>query len=272
MIAFALLLLAQNAADPALVARGEKIFAQSCSVGYCHGVAGAAGRGPRLRGRTFSKEYLLNVTRDGIPSSAMPAWKGRLKDDEIRAVVEYVASLSSATDPATPANPMPPGIGPAAIPGFNGPPEAARGHALFFDLARNNCSVCHAVGGRGIAIGPDLTTMRANVIGRPDLTTLPVKNAAELTSQIHATRSRHVLTAKLASGEEFPALLAEQDANQVRLYDLTVTPPVRRTFARRDIVSLTQNAAWRHEDFVHDYSAAELEDVVVYLRWAATGR
>ena len=105
-----------------MIARGEKIFAQSCSVGYCHGVAGAAGRGPRLRGRTFPKDYLLNVTRDGIPSSAMPAWKGRLKDDEIRAVVEYVASLASATDPAPPANPMPPGIGPAAIPGFNGPP------------------------------------------------------------------------------------------------------------------------------------------------------
>ena len=273
MIALALLLplLAQSAADPTVIPRGEKIFAQSCSVGYCHGVAGAAGRGPRLRGRTFSKDYLLNVTRDGIPSSAMPAWKGRLKDDEIRAVVEYVASLSAATDPAPPANPMPPGIGPAAIPSFNGPPEAARGHALFFNPARNNCGVCHAVGRRGIAIGPDLTTMRAIAIG-PAPTTLPVKDAAELTSQIHATRSRHVLTAKLASGEEFPALLAEQDANQVRLYDLTVTPPVLRTFSRRDVVALAQNAAWRHEDFVHDYSASELEDVAVYLRWTATGR
>jgi mono/diheme cytochrome c family protein len=47
MIALALLLpllaqSAQSAVDPA-IARGEKIFAQSCSVGYCHGVAGAAG-------------------------------------------------------------------------------------------------------------------------------------------------------------------------------------------------------------------------------------
>jgi mono/diheme cytochrome c family protein len=205
------------------------------------------------------KDYLLNVTRDGIPSSAMPAWKDRLKDDEIRAVVAYMASLSSATDPAPPANPMPPGIGPAAIPSFNGPPQAGQGHALFFDPPRNHCGVCHAVGGRGIAIGPDLTTF-------------PVKAAAELTSQIRATRSRHVLTAKLASGEEFPALLAEQNANQVRLYDLTITPPVLRTFARRAVVSLAQNVAWRHEDFVNDYSAAELEDIVVYLRWAATGR
>ncbi len=263
MIAPALLWLlmaqtAQSAPDPAVIARGEKIFAQSCSVGYCHGVAGAAGRGPRLRGRSFSKDYLLTVTRDGIPSSAMPAWKDRLKDDEIRAVVDYVASLSSATDPAPPANPMPPGTGPASIPSFNGPPQAARGHALFFEPPRNNCAACHAVGGRGIAIGPDLTA-------------LPARTPAELTSQAHATRSRHVLTAKLAAGEEFPALLAEQNAGQVRLYDLTLTPPVLRTFARRD-VSLTQNAGWRHEDFVKDYSAAELEDIAVYLRWAATGR
>ena len=37
--------------DPQVVAAGEKTFAASCSVGYCHGKAGRAGRGPRLRGR-----------------------------------------------------------------------------------------------------------------------------------------------------------------------------------------------------------------------------
>ena len=258
MIAVALLL-AQAAAEPSLIARGERIFAQSCSVGYCHGVAGAAGRGPRLRGRRFTKDYLLSVTRDGIPSSAMPAWKGRLKDDDIRAVAEYVASLASATDAAPPANPMPPGVGPAALPGFNGPPQAGRGHALFFDPVRANCGVCHAVGGRGIAIGPDLTS-------------LPAKSQAELTGAIHATRSRHVLTAKLQSGEQFPALLAAQNGDEVRLYDLTAQPPVLRTFARSQVVSLVENPAWRHSDVVKDYSSAELEDIVAYLRWAATGQ
>ena len=253
MIAIALLL-AQSAADPALIARGEKIFAQSCSVGYCHGVAGAAGRGPRLRGRTFSKDYLYNVTRDGIPNSAMPAWKARLKDEDIRAVVDYVASLSSATDAAPPANPMPPGIGPASLASFNGPPQAARGHALFFDPARENCGVCHSIAGRGIAVGPDLKSL-------PDLVT-PVRS----------THSRHVLTARLKNGEEFPALLAEQNGRQTRLYDVTLAPPVLRTFAREDIVSLKENPSWRHSDFVKEYSQAELEDIGVYLRWATEGK
>jgi mono/diheme cytochrome c family protein len=253
MIAVALLL-AQSAVDPVVIARGERIFAQSCSVGYCHGVAGAAGRGPRLRGRTFSKDYLYAVTRNGIPNSAMPAWKSRLKDEDIRAVVDYVASLSSATDAAPPANPMPPGIGPASLASFNGPPLAARGHGLFFDPARENCGVCHAIGGRGIAIGPDLKS-------QPDLVKL-----------VRSTQSRHVLTAKLGSGEEFPALLVEQKVRQIRLYDVTLAPPVLRTFAREEVASLSENPSWRHSDFVKDYSQAELEDIAVYLRWATEGK
>ncbi len=257
MIAVAFLL-AQAAARPALVQRGEQIFAQSCSVGYCHGVAGTAGRGPRLRGRTFSKDYLYSVTRDGIPSSAMPAWKGRLKDDDIRAVVEYVASLATATEAVPPSNPMPPGVGPASLPIFSGPPQAAHGRALFSDFTRENCGLCHAVGGRGIAIGPDLGA-------------LPAKSQAELLGRIHATEARHVLTVKLQTGAEFPALLVSQNESEVRLYDLTASPPVLRTFARPQIISLAQSAAWRHEDFVKDYSSADLEDVAAYLRWAATG-
>ena len=250
------LLLAQSVAGPAAVTRGEQIFAQNCSVGYCHGVAGAAGRGPRLRGRSFAKDYLYNVTRDGIPSSAMPAWKDRLKDDDIRAVVEYVANLATSTDPALPANPMPPGIGPAAMPGFKGPTSAARGHELFSDPARTNCGVCHAVGGRGIAIGPDLTEGKSS----------------EMLGEIGAMHSRHVLTAKLKNGEEFPALLAKQNVQEIRLYDLTLAPPVMRTLLRADVVSLGQDSTWRHNDFVKDYSRPELEEIVVYLRWAASGK
>jgi len=253
MIAIALFF-AQAAADTAAIARGERIFAQSCSVGYCHGVAGAAGRGPRLRGRSFPKDYLYNVTCDGVPNSAMPAWKGRLKDEEIRAVVEYVASLATASDAAPPANPMPSGVGPAALPAFDGPPQAARGRALFADPARENCAVCHSVAGRGVSIGPELKTV------------------ADLASGIRATKSRHVMTASLQSGEQFPALLVSQNNVEVRLYDLTSVPPVLRSFAKTQLVSLTPNANWRHSDFTKDFSEPELEEIVAYLRWAASGR
>ena len=94
---------------------GERIFAQSCSVGYCHGVAGSAGRGPRLRGRKLERSYVEKVTREGIPDSAMPGWKGRLSDQEIAAVVDYIMGLASASDLVPPSNPMPPGEGPATL-------------------------------------------------------------------------------------------------------------------------------------------------------------
>jgi mono/diheme cytochrome c family protein len=189
----------------------------------------------------------------------MPAWKDRLKDDEIRAVVEYVSSLASAGDAAPDANAMPPGVGPASFSTFNGPPQVARGHGLFFDAARETCGVCHSVGGRGMAIGPDLTA-------------LPVKRAAEILNAIRAERSQHVRRAKLKDGEEFPALRAEQTASQVRLYDLSSTPPVLRTFDRAEIVSLTEYPGWRHADFTRSYSSTELTDVIAYLGWAATGK
>jgi mono/diheme cytochrome c family protein len=258
MIAAALLF-AQAAADPSALARGERIFAQSCSVGYCHGVAGAAGRGPRLRGRSLSKDYLYTVTRDGIQGSAMPPWKSRLTDDQIRAVVEYVASLSSGTETAPPANPMPPGAGPASLPSFNGPPQAGRGRALFSDPIRESCAVCHTAGGRGLAIGPELTAASG-------------RSQAEVIGLIHATESRHVLKATLQSGEQFFALPVSQTSDEVRLYDLTLTPPVLRTLSRSQVVSLGQSQAWRHEDYTQNYTPSELQDVLTYLRWVAAGQ
>ena len=54
--------------------------------------------------------------------------------------------------------------------------------------------------------------------------------------------------------------------------DVALSPLVLRTFAREDIVSLKENLSWRHNDFVKDYSQAELEDIGVYLRWATEGK
>src|SRR5258706_14033402 len=56
--------------DPQLIARGSVLFGQSCSVGYCHGVAGKAGRGPRLRGGEGDRNYLFKVTFEGIPHAS----------------------------------------------------------------------------------------------------------------------------------------------------------------------------------------------------------
>ena len=203
MIAIAFLL-AQSAVEPSMVARGQTVFAQNCSVGYCHGVGGAAGRGPRLRGRNLPKDYLDRVTHEGIPSSAMPAWKGRLSDADIRAVVEYVSMLSAATDAPPPMMPMPAGEGPATARSFNGPPEAGRGFALFFDPTRDHCGVCHSMGGRGVAIAPDL----AETVS---------KSQADAIALIRSTGARKVVRVKLNDGESFAALRGSETKDTVKL-------------------------------------------------------
>src|SRR5579872_1181545 len=140
MIWLALLLQISN--NQSSAAQGEKIFAQSCSVGYCHGAAGAAARGPRLRGRTFDKNYLYSVIRDGIPKSAMPAWKDRLKEEEIWATVAYIQSLGPNEAPNTSQNPVTEPR--ASASGPSAPNEAAtRGMELFFE--EKGCGSCHSL-------------------------------------------------------------------------------------------------------------------------------
>jgi Cytochrome C oxidase, cbb3-type, subunit III len=146
--------------DPQVIGSGATLFAKNCSVGYCHGSAGRAGRGPRLRGREWEKNYLFKVTYDGIPNSSMPAWKSRLTETEIGSIVAYILTLSKLTsdtvDPAGPpaaTSPNPVGQPPAsatssAVPplpgrsdGLTGDPD--KGKALFFDSSNDlNCGTC----------------------------------------------------------------------------------------------------------------------------------
>ena len=256
MIAW-VLLLAQSAANPAGMSAGERIFAQNCSVGYCHGIAGAAGRGPRLRGRTFEEGYLLRVTRDGIPRSAMPAWKGRLSDQEILAVVQYIVSLRDAA----PGDPAP---APAAEIISTATAQAPttqiqRGAALFFDSTRDAyCGACHALDGRGIAVGPDLTKL-ANETPR------------EIVAAVEKRQPERVATAHIKDGDSFPALVVSRESGMVRLLDLTTFPPVLRTLEPAEIESIAPRAEWTHETFLKGIGPGQMADLVSYIRWIAAG-
>jgi mono/diheme cytochrome c family protein len=241
------LLLAQAGAPAEEVARGEKIFAARCAIGYCHGAGGSAGRAPRIQGRSFTAEYLLKVTRDGIPGTAMPAWRGLLSEEEIRAVVAFMLSISA--NPAAVVAKQEAGKETAA---GAMPPRAKAGRELFFDAVRGTrCGTCHALENWGVAVGPNLAaaTLRSiEELRRPPL--------------------RSVRTARLASGEQFPALLVEEKGGWIRLYDLTVPPPVLRTVAASELRWL-ESAGWDHSAAVRSYTDAELQAVFEYLRWLA---
>ena len=252
------LVLAQSSPDPDLVSRGEVVFAQSCATGYCHGSAGTAGRGPRLRGTGLSRERIHEATRDGIPRSAMPGWEGKLSGTDLSAVVEYVWSLAMDTREPPPDESMPPGTGPAVFVGFDGPKEASRGRDLFFDATREaRCGTCHEAGGRGIPVGPDLLALGD---------ALP----ATLVGKTRSRGSLHVLRARLTDGQSFATLQVAQEDEQVKLYDLTTIPPVLRTFLSEEIQSLAQDGSWEHRTVAAEYSDDELGAVVHYLDWLNT--
>jgi mono/diheme cytochrome c family protein len=249
------LLLVQTVADPEVLQRGEVIFAQSCATGYCHGAAGAAGRGPRLRGRSLDRNRVSEAIRDGIPESAMPGWKDRLAEQDLSAVIAYVMSLEYANEAELPEYPMPPGAGPAAYVDFPGPEEAKKGRDLFFDATRGlHCATCHSAGGRGIAVGPDLVSPMA-------------ADQEHFLSLVRASRSQHVVTATLENRSVFPALRFEQDEVWIKLYDLTSAPPVLRTFEPATIVSLVNTQNWPHQSVARDYKDEEIKTIVRYLNW-----
>lgn len=253
-----LVMLAQSSPDPELVSRGEVVFAQSCATGYCHGSAGTAGRGPRLRGTGLGRDRILEATREGIPRSAMPGWEGKLSETDLSAVVEYVWSLAMDTREPPAEEPMPPGTGPAVFVGFDGPEHVSRGRDLFFDATREaRCGICHEAGGRGIPVGPDLLALGDGL-------------DATLVGRTRSRRSSHVLRARLTDGQSFAALRVAQEDDRVQLFDLTTIPPVLRTLLPDEIESLAQDGNWEHRTVSTEYSDDELRAIVDYLDWLNT--
>jgi mono/diheme cytochrome c family protein len=98
--------------DPAQVERGHAVYTQHCV--ECHGVAGkglsgdwrvrdAEGRYPppplddSAHAWHHPTTVLLEAIRDGSPPGEgnMPAWKGKLSEQEMQDVVAYIKSLWS---------------------------------------------------------------------------------------------------------------------------------------------------------------------------------
>lgn len=118
---------------------GRVMFRMYCA--ECHGLRATGGRsGPDLTRGTFAggdtDADLYRVVSDGVPGAEMPAFAGRLDEDDRWRVISYVRSL-------TPHNRGP-------IPG-----DSAAGEQLFW--GKGNCGQCHRVGARGSSVGPNLT-------------------------------------------------------------------------------------------------------------------
>jgi cytochrome c oxidase subunit 2 len=155
------------------VQNGAAMFEEYCST--CHGIRGEGieGVAPALNSQYFFEQRLTDIgyqgslrayvtltVRGGRPVMSaegpypqnMPTWSvdygGPLRNDQIDDIVNYVMSWSEEAAAAAE-----PGSTPTPVPGDT--PEE-RGLNLFQGMG---CVGCHAVAGKGGAVGPELTNV-----------------------------------------------------------------------------------------------------------------
>jgi mono/diheme cytochrome c family protein len=137
------------------------------------------------------------------------------------------------------------------------PSQIERGEALYFDAALG-CGNCHALKGKGTAVGPDLKGIAR-------------LSPAGIAMAVRSTVTQYVQVVKLKSGESFPALPPAAGDQPVKLYDLSKTPPESHEVARADIGSMSANSGWKHPPSTRKYTDEQMADIIAYVRYAGAG-
>jgi len=135
--------------------------------------------------------------------------------------------------------------------------QIERGEALFFDSTKG-CASCHALKGRGTAIGPDLKGIGS--LAPPAIAVA-----------VRSTITSYVQNVKLKSKESFPAMPGAKDEKTIDLHDLSKTPAQLRKTDRTEIESMSNNDTWKHSDIAKRYTDEQMADIIAYIRYAVTG-
>jgi cytochrome c oxidase cbb3-type subunit 3 len=242
------------AGDPKAAKAGEYQFRINCAL--CHGLgAHGGGRGPDLtraqKKHTHSDAEMFQVISNGIPGTAMPAngTNGQgvgMTDEEIWQIIAYIRRV----EVKAPAKPL-------------GNPT--HGKELFY--GDGNCSLCHAVEGKGGRLGPELTSVggsrtRESII---DSVRNPSRRLAlgltEATKEF--PQEYETITVVTADGKQIKGVALNEDSFSVQMMDenenihLIEKDKLRSFKKSRDSLMPKYNP-----DVLSD---KDLEDIVAYL-------
>ena len=226
------------AGDAQAIELGRVQFRMSCA--GCHGLHATGGRnGPDLTRGTFAAgdtdADLFRVVSDGVPGSEMPAFGGRMEDEQRWRLVSYVRSLTPHESAPITGNP-------------------AAGERLFWE--KGNCGQCHRVGPRGSGLGPDLT--RA---GRQRSVTYLRESVVAPNTEI--TPGFDTLTVVTHDGKKITGLDKGLDNFSARLMDLSGH---YYSFQKDEVTSIQrEDRSLMPATYSKMFSAKELDDLVAYL-------
>jgi len=220
---------------PEDLAAGERIYRIQCA--YCHGTQGEGGRGatlarPRLLHAPDDQAMFQAIAR-GIPDSEMPGhW---FTAREIWQVVAFVRTLGR--------------LAPQKISG-----DPASGEKLY--AGKGGCARCHTVGGRGGAIGPDLSDIGAR---------RSVNYLREALLKPESAVPADFLQVEVAArgGVRITGVRLNEDAFSIQIRDLSGR---FRSFWKSELAELNkQRGKSPMPSYQGFLTAAELDDVIAYL-------
>lgn len=245
------------------VVAGKQIFETTCAASTCHGSGGVGAGGPKLVDRNFSLDLVRTTVLNGRSGTPMPAFKELFDSDMTASVIAYVLSISTggrwatavpvaAADKPTAAAPWPESI---AIGAGQGHPAA--GYALFYDAAKpTSCRTCHSYRENGGPVGPDFAALHKSpseifeLISKPGAAN-PQFPAVTLTTRANARHS---------------GIKRTETDESIRIVDVSVLPPVTRTFLKADVASVEPLKA---EGFFYhsalSYTQQNLLDAAAFL-------
>lgn len=256
--------------DPMLISEGDKVFSTTCSIAYCHGKEGSAGRAPGVRDRKWEVAQLHKIIREGIPKTSMPNWDDKLSERQIWAVVAYILSLSAEADTKSSTGIVPsPSIPKNSTSSAAKAPETlpdslvgnpARGEELFFDSsAEKGCAGCHSIGGKGNSVGPDLTGISQ-------------KTARDIFRDIVFPSARVDITQQalritMRDGERILGFKQEETTAAIRVFDMGSIPPVLRRLAKDQIQTVEPySESTMPSRYAETYTLRQLLDLVSFLK------